>query len=88
LRESTIGPAGLAAEGIIAAKVKGPSRFEIPLENPKAIVFRAGQRNDNDLVWIGRAPNFAAELSSIRRTALRGVLAFYNGQTQAERYLR
>jgi class 3 adenylate cyclase len=27
---------------------------------------RAGQRGDNDIVWVGRAPNFAAKLCSIR----------------------
>ena len=27
---------------------------------------RAGIRNSNDLVWVGRAPNIAAKLSSIR----------------------
>jgi adenylate cyclase len=29
-------------------------------------VARAGVRNDNDLIWVGRAPNIAAKLSSIR----------------------
>jgi uridylate cyclase len=29
-------------------------------------VARAGIRNNNDLVWVGRAPNIAAKLSSIR----------------------
>jgi adenylate cyclase len=29
-------------------------------------VARAGVRNDNDLIWVGRAPNVAAKLSSIR----------------------
>ncbi|MNQ94599.1 hypothetical protein D3C85_1101210 [compost metagenome] len=27
---------------------------------------RAGVRNNNDLIWIGRAPSFAAKLSDIR----------------------
>lgn len=30
------------------------------------LVVRAGIRNNNDLVWIGRAPNVAAKLSGIR----------------------
>jgi len=30
------------------------------------LAVRAGQRGSNDLVWIGRAPNFAARLSDIR----------------------
>jgi class 3 adenylate cyclase len=29
-------------------------------------VVRAGIRNNNDLIWVGRAPNIAAKLSSIR----------------------
>ncbi|GAC1512958.1 MAG: hypothetical protein NVS1B11_24170 [Terriglobales bacterium] len=29
-------------------------------------VARAGIRNNNDLIWVGRAPNMAAKLSSIR----------------------
>ena len=29
-------------------------------------VARAGIRNDNDLIWVGRAPNIGAKLSSIR----------------------
>lgn len=30
------------------------------------LVVRSGIRNNNDLIWIGRAPNVAAKLSSIR----------------------
>ncbi|MGH7381287.1 MAG: adenylate/guanylate cyclase domain-containing protein [Candidatus Methylomirabilales bacterium] len=30
------------------------------------LAVRAGQRGSNDLVWIGRAPNFAARLSDLR----------------------
>ena len=29
-------------------------------------VARAGLRNDNDLIWVGRAPNIAAKLSAVR----------------------
>jgi adenylate cyclase len=32
------------------------------------LVVRAGIRNNNDLVWIGRAPNVAAKLSGIRES--------------------
>ncbi len=32
----------------------------------KAIAVRAGIRNNNDLIWIGRAPSFAAKLSDRR----------------------
>ncbi len=31
-------------------------------------VARAGVRNDNDLIWVGKAPNIAAKLSSVRET--------------------
>lgn len=30
------------------------------------MVVRSGIRNNNDLVWVGRAPNVAAKLSGIR----------------------
>lgn len=35
---------------------------------------RAGQRGDNDLIWIGRAPNVAAKLSDLREAPHRSFI--------------
>lgn len=32
----------------------------------EVLVVRAGIRNSNDLIWVGRAPNVAAKLSALR----------------------
>jgi adenylate cyclase len=36
------------------------------IDGSEVLVVRAGIRNNNDLVWVGRAPNVAAKLSSNR----------------------
>ncbi len=36
------------------------------VDRSKVLVTRSGIRNNNDLVWIGRAPNYAAKLSEQR----------------------
>ena len=36
------------------------------IDSSSILAVRAGQRGDNDIVWVGRAPNFAAKLCSIR----------------------
>jgi hypothetical protein len=38
-------------------------------------VVRAGIRNNNDLIWIGRAPNVAAKLSGLRETDYRSYIS-------------
>jgi class 3 adenylate cyclase len=38
------------------------------VDTSDVLVVRAGIRNNNDLVWIGGAPNIAAKLSGIRET--------------------
>lgn len=38
----------------------------VGVDTSKVMVVRAGIRNNNDLVWVGRAPNVAAKLSAIR----------------------
>jgi adenylate cyclase len=60
-------------------------------------VARAGVRNDNDLIWVGGAPNIAAKLSSIREQGystyiteavfkkLHDSAKSYNGQSMWER---
>jgi adenylate cyclase len=38
----------------------------VGIDTSKVLVIRSGIRNNNDLVWVGRAPNIAAKLSGIR----------------------
>jgi adenylate cyclase len=38
----------------------------VGIDTSKVMVVRSGIRNNNDLVWVGRAPNVAAKLSAIR----------------------
>lgn len=38
----------------------------VGVDTSKVMVVRSGIKNNNDLVWIGRAPNVAAKLSAIR----------------------
>lgn len=38
----------------------------VGIDTSKVMAVRSGIRNNNDLVWIGRAPNIAAKLSAIR----------------------
>lgn len=38
----------------------------VGVDTSKVMVVRSGIRNNNDLVWVGRAPNVAAKLSGIR----------------------
>lgn len=42
-------------------------RHSIGIDTGEAIAVRAGIRNNNDLIWIGKAPSFAAKLSDIRK---------------------
>lgn len=50
-------------------------------------VVRAGVRNGNDLIWIGRAPNVAAKLSSIRDQRYTTIISadVYNAMTDSAR---
>lgn len=36
------------------------------IDTGEMLVVRGGIRNNNDLIWVGRAPNVAAKLSSVR----------------------
>lgn len=38
----------------------------VGVDTSKVMVVRSGIRNNNDLVWVGRAPNIAAKLSALR----------------------
>ena len=40
-------------------------RHVVGIDTSKLLVCRIGVRNDNDLVWVGRAANYAAKLSSL-----------------------
>ncbi len=40
----------------------------VGIDVSEVLVVRGGLRNDNDLLWIGRAPNIAAKLCSLRGT--------------------
>jgi class 3 adenylate cyclase len=43
-----------------------PLNQTVGIDTSKVMVIRSGIRNNNDLVWVGRAPNIAAKLSSLR----------------------
>jgi len=55
------------------------SRFAIShcvgIDTSNVLVVRAGIRGSNDLVWVGRAPNFAAKLSEIRNAPYRSYVS-------------
>ena len=38
----------------------------VGIDTSEVLAVRSGIRNNNDLVWVGRAPNWAAKLSTIR----------------------
>lgn len=39
----------------------------VGIDTSSILAVRAGQRGSNDLIWVGRSPNFAAKLSEIRK---------------------
>jgi class 3 adenylate cyclase len=41
-------------------------KHSVGIDTSEVLVARAGIRDNNDLVWVGRAPNIAAKLSAIR----------------------
>lgn len=41
-------------------------KHHVGIDTSTLHVSRVGVRNDNDLVWVGRAANYAAKLSTIR----------------------
>ncbi|HKS73063.1 MAG TPA: hypothetical protein VJQ82_07695, partial [Terriglobales bacterium] len=47
-----------------------PFKFaqSVGIDTSEIRAVRAGIRNNNDIVWVGRAPNIAAKLSSIRES--------------------
>ena len=68
------------------------SRFAIShcvgIDTSNVLVVRAGIRGSNDLVWVGRAPNFAAKLSEIRNPPYRSYIsgAVFNVLNRSAKY--
>lgn len=52
------------------------------------LTVRAGARGDNDLIWIGRAPNLAAKLSDIRDSPYHSFItaSVYNNMNDKSKY--
>lgn len=48
-----------------------PLGYSCGIDSGDIMVVRAGIRNNNDLVWVGRAPNIAAKLSTLREGGYR-----------------
>jgi adenylate cyclase len=49
----------------------------VGVDTSKVMAVRTGIRNNNDLVWIGRAPNVAAKLSAIREYGYSSYISEY-----------
>ncbi|EMS81744.1 adenylate/guanylate cyclase domain-containing protein [Desulfotignum phosphitoxidans] len=52
------------------------------------LTVRAGARGDNDLIWIGRAPNLAAKLSDLRESPYHSFItaSVYNNMHDSSKY--
>jgi class 3 adenylate cyclase len=62
-----IGPK--VAEHFTAARETGLKLTHcVGVDTSTILAVRAGQRSSNDIVWVGRAPNFAAKLSELRNS--------------------
>ena len=58
-----------------AIKLQYPSttyqmNYSIGIDTSQVLVSRVGVKNDNDLVWVGRAANYAAKLSDLEAGAI------------------
>jgi class 3 adenylate cyclase len=60
----------------------------VGVDTSKVMVVRSGIRNNNDLVWIGRAPNIAAKLSAIREPGYTSYLSetLFNGMLDDSKF--
>lgn len=58
------------------------------IDTGEILVVRAGARGDNDLIWIGRAPNLAAKLSDLRYSPYRTVItaSVYNKLNDSSKF--
>jgi adenylate cyclase len=60
----------------------------VGVDTSKVMAVRTGIRNNNDLVWIGRAPNVAAKLSAIREPGYSSYLSqtVFNGMLDDSKF--
>lgn len=60
----------------------------VGVDTGTVLAVRAGARGDNDLIWIGRAPNLAAKLSDIREQPYNTLItaAVYNVLNDTSKY--
>ena len=58
------------------------------VDTSKVMAIRSGIRNNNDLVWVGRAPNVAAKLSALREPGYSSYISekVFNDMTDDGRY--
>ena len=60
----------------------------VGIDSGTVLTVRAGARGDNDLIWIGRAPNLAAKLSDLREPPYQTFIsaAVYNRLNEKSKY--
>ncbi len=60
----------------------------VGVDTGTVLAVRAGARGDNDLIWIGRAPNLAAKMSDIRESSYHIFITatVYNKLNDASKY--
>jgi uridylate cyclase len=60
----------------------------VGVDTSEVKVVRSGIRNNNDLVWVGRAPNIAAKLSSIREEGFASYIskAVFDSMLEGSKY--
>jgi class 3 adenylate cyclase len=63
-------------------------RHGVGIDTGTVLAVRAGARGDNDLIWIGRAPNLAAKLSDLRESPKHTFItaSVYNRLNKASKY--
>lgn len=59
----------------------------VGIDTGTVMAVRGGVRGDNDLIWIGRAPNLAAKLSDLRETGYQTFItaAVYNNMLESSK---
>jgi adenylate cyclase len=60
----------------------------VGVDTGTVLAVRAGARGDNDLIWIGRAPNLAAKLSDLRESTYHTFITstVYNKMADSSKY--
>ena len=60
----------------------------VGVDTGTVLAVRAGARGDNDLIWIGRAPNLAAKLSDLRESPYHTFITatVYNAMNDSSKY--